>query len=85
MGVEFIVVLVDTPEQAQILNSAVGHLITPTFKMYAIWSGQGVCGLRHGAKRPTKIIDLITNRNFPMFERWFAECIQPLNLRRASE
>jgi hypothetical protein len=85
MGVEFIVVLVDTPEQAQIFNSAAGHLTTPTFKMYAIWSGQIVCGLRHGPSRPTRVVDLITNRNFPLFERWFKECIQPLNLRRASE
>jgi hypothetical protein len=80
--VEFIVILVDTPEQAQKLNSALGHLKTPTFKMYAIWSGQAVCGVRHGPSRPTKVIDLITNRNFALFDRWYAECIRPMTVRR---
>lgn len=78
MKTEFIVVLVDSPEQAQVFNSAAGHLTTPTFKMYAIWAGQLTCGLRHGPTRPTKIIDLITNRNFSLFERWYNECIRPM-------
>lgn len=85
MSVEFIVILLDSPEQAQKLNSAFGHLTTPAFKMSAIWSGQMVCGLRHGPSRPTKVIDIITNRNFPMFERWYAECIRPMTVKAVIE
>jgi hypothetical protein len=80
--VEFIVILVDTPEQAQKLNSALGHLTTPSLRLYAIWSGQTICGLRHGPSRPTKVIDLITNRNFALFNRWYNDCIKPLKEAR---
>lgn len=78
MKTEFIVVLVDSPEQAQVFNSAAGHLTTPTFKMYAIWAGQLTFGLRHGPTRPTKVVNLISNQYTPMYQRWYSECIQPM-------
>lgn len=81
METEYIIVLVDTAESAQKITETFRPYESPYFKLTAFASGQIMHGLRHRATRPTKVIDLMTQRDGDYFAKWYAHCVQPIIAR----
>lgn len=73
----YMVILVDDSITASSLNETFRHWENSDFKIQAFSTLSQMVGLRHGASRPTHVIDAIKDRSHPMFDNWYAECVLP--------
>ncbi len=73
----YLVILVDESEVAFKLNSFFRDWENDYFKVEVFSILTQMVGLRHGASRPTHVIDAIKDRSHPKFDEWYEVCVLP--------